>query len=237
MLENQMSEKRIKLWDLPTRVHHWLLALLVALAFATGLSGGNWMDWHGRIGLAILGLLAFRLTWGLVGSTYARFGQFVRGPGSVLDYLRGRWHGVGHNPLGAVSVIALLSVLLAQGLLGLITTDDIAFKGPLYSLVSSGTAGWASGLHRQMIWVIGAVVILHICATLFYTLILRDNMIRPMVTGYKTVTDSAATSATGGGLFAFLIALAVAVAVVWVADGGLLPPPPPPPAPGTVPSW
>ncbi|WP_346014643.1 cytochrome b/b6 domain-containing protein, partial [Thiocystis violacea] len=218
---------RIKLWDLPTRIHHWLLAVLVALAFATGLTGGNWMVWHGRIGLAILGLLTFRLAWGLVGSTYARFSQFVRGPGSIVAYLRGRWHGVGHNPLGALSVLALLGLLLTQSLLGLFATDDIAFKGPLYAAVSMDTADWAARLHRQLIWVVGALVILHICATLFYTLIRKDNMIRPMVSGYKTLSDSAAASATGGGLIAFLFAFALAAAAVWVADGGLLPPPPP----------
>lgn len=232
-----MSGNRIKLWDLPTRLHHWLLAVLVALAFATGLTGGNWMTWHGRIGLAILGLLAFRLVWGFVGSTYARFGQFVRGPGSAIDYVRGRWHGVGHNPLGAFSVLALLALFLAQSLLGLVATDDIAFKGPLYSIVSMDTADWASRLHRQMIWVLGALVILHICAALFYTFVRKDNMIRPMVTGYKTVEDGSAVSAAGGGIIPFLVALAVAAVVVWIANGGLLPPPPPPPPAGTVPSW
>ncbi len=232
-----MLENRIKLWDLPTRIHHWLLALLVALAFATGLSGGNWMNWHERIGLAIIGLLAFRLVWGLIGSTYARFAQFVPGRQRLIDYLRGRWSGVGHNPLGAVSVLVLLALLLVQAVLGLFATDDIASRGPLYTLVSRDMASWASGIHRQMIWIVGALAILHICATLFYALILRNNMIRPMVTGYKTVDDPNAVSARGGGLFALIVALGVAAVVVWIANGGLLPPPPPPPAPGTIPSW
>lgn len=232
-----MTENRIKLWDLPTRLHHWLLAALVALAFVTGLTGGGWMVWHGRIGLTILGLLAFRVTWGLVGSTYARFSHFVRGPSSILAYLRGRWQGLGHNPLGALSVLGLLGLLLTQTLLGLFTTDDIAFKGPLHSAVSLDMADWATRVHRQMIWVVGALVILHICAILFYTLLRREEMIRPMITGHKKIADPAATSATGGGLVAFIIALGVAGAVVWAANGGLLPPPPPPPPAGSVPSW
>ncbi len=232
-----MQNKRIKLWDLPTRLTHWLLFLAVAGAFATGLIGGNLMVWHGRLGLAIIGLLAFRLIWGLIGSTYARFSQFVRGPEAIVAYLRGRWHGVGHNPLGALSVLALLGLLLFQTLSGLVANDDIAFKGPLHALVSADTSAWLTGLHRQAIWLIGILVALHIAAMLFYKFVHRDDLIRPMLTGYKEVTDPAIQSASGGGILALLIALGVAVLVVWIADGGLLPPPPPPPPPGSVPSW
>jgi cytochrome b len=231
-----MTERYIRLWDLPTRIHHWLLVVLVALAFVTGLSGGDWINWHGRIGLAILGLLVFRLAWGLVGSTYARFSQFVRGPRTMLDYLRGHWHGLGHNPLGALSVLALLGVLLAQGLLGLFTTDDIAFKGPLHALIDSDSADSLSGLHRQMIWVIGAIVCLHIAATLFYTFVRKDNLIRPMITGYKATSEPAAVSASGGGPVAFAIALTLALGSVWLASGGLLAPPPPP-SKSSAPAW
>ncbi|MBK1716393.1 cytochrome B [Thiocystis violacea] len=232
-----MEENRIKLWDLPTRLFHWLLVALVALAFATGLSGGNWMVWHGRIGLAILGLLAFRLAWGFIGSTYARFAKFVRGPGTILAYLRGHWQGVGHNPLGALSVLVLLGLLLFQSLSGLFATDDIAFKGPLQALVPTDTSDWLSGLHRQAIWLIGGLVSLHLGATLFHTWFHKNDLIRPMLNGYASVKDSTAISATGGGPLAFLMALAIAAVLVWIAAGGLLPPPPAPPPPGSVPNW
>ena len=108
-----MQQQLIRLWDLPTRLFHWLLAALVTAAFVTGLTGGNAMVWHGRLGLLILGLLTFRLVWGLVGSTYARFVQFVPGPKTMLTYLRGGWQGMGHNPLGALSVLALLGHFVA----------------------------------------------------------------------------------------------------------------------------
>jgi cytochrome b len=232
-----MQKYLIRLWDLPTRIVHWLLFLLVVAAFVTGLSGGNLMVWHGRLGLAILGLLTFRLIWGLIGSTYARFSQFVRGPGAILDYLRGHWHGVGHNPLGALSVLALLGLLLLQALSGLVADDDIAFKGALATLVSTEISGWFTGLHRQMIWIIGALVGLHVGAILFHTFARQDNLIKPMLTGSKQVTDPTLKSAGGGGLPALLTALALTALVVWSADGGLLPSPPPSTPAGSLPTW
>lgn len=233
-----MALEHVKVWDVPTRLFHWSLALLVLVAFVTGLQGGNWMPWHERAGLAILGLLAFRLVWGFIGSTYARFVDFLPSPARVLDYLRGRWHGLGHNPLGALSVLALLTVLLFQALSGLFANDDIAFDGPLFALVSKSLSDNLTSLHRQAIWPIGGLIALHIAAALFYTLVRGQNIIRAMLTGVKAVAPEADASraqpARGGGLVALLAALAVAICVVWIAAGGLLPPPPPAPPP---PAW
>lgn len=226
---------RIKIWDLPTRLFHWLLFVTVAAALWTGWVGGNWINWHGRLGLAVLGLLAFRLVWGVLGSTYARFAQFAPTPARLLDYLRGRWHGAGHNPLGALSVFALLGMLGWQAASGLFSNDDIAFKGPLASLVSSATSATLSSLHRQGLWIILALVGLHLAAILVYALRGR-NLIKPMLLGWQETADPATRPATGGGPLALLLALGVALAVVWIADGGLLPPPPPPP-PSAVPAW
>ncbi len=121
-----MNRQRIRLWDLPTRLFHWLLVILVLTSFISGKIGGNAMDWHGKFGLAILGLLTFRLVWGIVGSTYARFASFFPTPASVLAYLRGQWRGVGHNPLGALSVFSLLGLLAFQVASGLFGNDDRA---------------------------------------------------------------------------------------------------------------
>ncbi|MBN2887539.1 MAG: cytochrome b/b6 domain-containing protein [Chromatiaceae bacterium] len=228
-----MQTYRIRVWDLATRVVHWALFVLVVAAYVTGLIGGNLMQWHAWIGLAIVGLLAFRIAWGWLGSTYARFGQFVRGPNAVLDYLRGRWHGVGHNPIGAVSVLVLLGVLSLQSLTGLFGNDDIAFEGPLYVLISKDSSDWLIGLHRQMIWPIAALVGLHVAAMVFYALVRKDNLVTPMFTGEKRVSDPNIASAKGGGWLALLAALLIAGALVWVANGGLIPPPPPVP----VPAW
>lgn len=230
---------RIKVWDLPTRVFHWALFLAVTAAILTGLQGGNWMVWHERAGLTILGLLAFRFMWGFLGSTYARFGQFFPTPGKILAYLRGYWHEEGHNPLGALSVFSLLIVLLLQAGSGLFANDDIAFDGPLYGLVTKSTSDWLTSLHRQGLWIILALVALHVSAVLFYLLFRRNNLIRPMITGWKPAPSNGSRlkSARGGPLWALLLALLMSVVVVWIAAGGLLPPPPPPPPPGSIPSW
>ena len=103
-----MNARRISVWDLPTRLFHWLLVLLITAAVISGKVGGGAIEWHGRIGIAILGLLAFRIIWGVIGSTHARFASFFPTPSSVRAYLQGRWQGVGHNPLGAFSVFGLL---------------------------------------------------------------------------------------------------------------------------------
>lgn len=232
-----MNKKLIRVWDVPTRLFHWLLLVLVVAAFVTGLIGGNLIVWHGWLGIAISGLLAFRLVWGLVGSTYARFAHFVPGPGRVFAYLRGQWRGVGHNPLGALSVLALLAVLIFQVASGLVSNDDIAFTGPLAALVSDEVSAWLTGLHRQNMWVILGLVVLHLAAILFYVHAKKDNLVKPMITGVKEVADADVKPAEGGGLLSFVLALAVAAAVVWVATGGLLPPPPPPAPAEAAPAW
>ncbi|MFE8032532.1 cytochrome b/b6 domain-containing protein [Thiohalocapsa marina] len=227
---------RLKVWDLPTRLFHWLLFLAVAAALLTGLQGGNWMVWHGRIGLLILGLLVFRLVWGVLGSTYARFAQFVPTPGRLLDYVQGRWRGVGHNPLGALSVLALLAVLLWQSVSGLFANDDIAFNGPLYPLVSRATSDWLTSWHRQALWPIVGLVTLHILAILFYAVLRGKNLVRPMLTGWTEADDPGMRSARGGKLWALLLAVILAGFAVWLADGGLLTPAAPPP-PQSLPAW
>lgn len=232
-----MNKRTIRVWDLPVRIVHWALVALLTGVFATGLIGGNLIVWHGRLGVAICGLLAFRLAWGFVGSTYARFTHFVPGPGRVLAYLRGQWQGVGHNPLGALSVLGLLAVLLFQVVSGLVGNDDIAFEGPLYAAVSKSTSDWMTSLHRQNVWLIGGLVVMHVLAIVYYARVKKDNLLKPMITGVKEVDDPKVKPARGGGLVSFIAALAVAAVTLWGASGGLLPPPPPPPPADQVPSW
>ena len=222
--------KRIKLWDLPTRIFHWSMLGLVLGASISVQIGGNAMVWHGRFGVAVLGLLAFRLTWGLIGSTYARFLTFVRGPQTILAYLRGQWRGVGHNPLGALSVLGMLCVLSAQALTGLFANDDIAFRGPYAVLVSTDTSNWITGLHKTNVWVLGFLIATHLGAIAFYARVKRENLVKPMVLGYKDVDGDDFKSATGGGWLALVVALVIGLGAWWLADGGLaahLAPPPP----------
>lgn len=228
-----MSDKTVGVWDLPTRLFHWLLVLAVAGAVVTVKLGGTWMQWHERCGLAVLGLLVFRLCWGLFGASTARFRHFVPSPRALCDYLAGRWRGIGHNPLGALSVLAILLLLAFQAVTGLFAFDDIAFSGPLRAAVSSATSDLLSGWHRLTEWWLYGLLGLHVLAVLFYTLIRKDNLVAPMITGRKVVGDAAGDGVRGGGPVALVIALAVAGAAVWlVASGVLLPPPPPAPSLG-----
>ena len=224
-----MNTRKIRVCDLPTRLFHWLLVVLVLAAYVTGQIGGSMIEWHGRAGVAITGLLAFRIVWGIVGSTYARFADFVPTPGRIGSYLRGQWNRPGHNPLGALSVFALLAILIFQAVSGLFSNDEIAFSGPLRELVSSETSERLSGLHRQNYWVILAFVVLHVGAVVFYALVKKDDLVKPMITGVKEVADPAHEPARGGGTVAFIVALAVTAAVLYFATGSFIEPPPPPP--------
>lgn len=230
-----MNSKRILLWDLPTRLFHWLLVLAVIAAVVSGQLGGNLIVWHGRIGLFIVGLLVFRIIWGLLGSTYARFAHFFPTPARIRAYLRGEWREPGHNPLGAVAVFGLLGLVAVQALSGLFANDDIAFTGPLYDLVGKDLSNRLSGLHQLAANALFVLVGLHLAAIAFYGHVKKDNLVRPMITGWKHDVDG--EHARGGGLAALLVALLVAAGVVYGASGAWLPEPPPPPPAAETPSW
>jgi cytochrome b len=225
---------RVWIWDLPTRLFHWLLAVLVVAALLTGWLGGNLMVWHGRIGLAIVGLLAFRVVWGFVGSTHARFADFFPTPGRLLAYWRGTWSGLGHNPLGALSVFALLSLIAWQAGSGLLSNDDIAFDGPLRDLVDKSTSDWLTSLHRLGLWWIIGLVGLHVAAIGFYRLFRNKDLFWPMVRGWKEGRET--RPLRGGRWPALVFAVALAGLAVWGAAGGFVPEPPPPP-PQAYPAW
>jgi cytochrome b len=210
---------RIRLWDLPLRIFHWSLALLVLAAFVTAKVGGPWMEWHGRAGIAIVGLLAFRLVWGLIGSTHARFLSFAPTPSRLLAYVRGRWQGVGHNPLGALSVFAVLGLLAVQTGIGLFANDDIDFNGPLSGLIEKERSDSLTGLHHQLSNVVLVLVGLHIAAVLFYVLFKKNNLIKPMLTGWKEIKAAQAVRHAQGGVVALVVALAAAFGAMVVASG------------------
>lgn len=220
--ENIMT--RVKVWDLPTRLFHWALVALIAGAFIT--ENMDKMEWHGRIGLSILGLLVFRIIWGFVGSTYARFTTFVRGPQSIKAYLKGEWKGLGHNPLGALSVLAIIATVGAQVATGLLANEDGTFFGPLASLIATELSDDITELHEGLQGVLIALVIAHVAAIAFYKKVKKDNLVTPMIVGWKEADEAAAKNAAqGGGLVAFIVAVALALGVVYVASGALLPPP------------
>ena len=218
----------VRIWDLPTRLFHWLLAVSVIGLIVTAKVGGDAMNWHFRLGYVVFALLLFRLMWGFVGGRWSRFASFFPTPTRLGRYLRGRARPedhAGHNPLGAFSVLAMLLVLAAQVGTGLFSDDDIAFAGPLTSLVAGSTVRAASSYHKDVgqLLVIGLVA-LHLLAIAFYFFAKRKNLVRPMVTGDKTRAEAGGvTAATDGfrrrALALVLIALAAGV-VTWVVKLG-----------------
>jgi cytochrome b len=180
---------KVRVWDLPTRLFHWALVLCVTGLLVTGTVGGNAMVWHFRLGYAALTLLMFRLIWGLIGGRWSRFSSFLHSPSRALAYLKGRGDpqlGVGHSPLGAGSVFAMLLVLAAQVASGLASDDEIAFAGPLTKFVSSANVSLATYYHKNVgRWILIALVVLHIAAVLYYLWVKRRNLIKPMLTGDK----------------------------------------------------
>ena len=233
-----MSTKRIRLWDLPTRLFHWLLVIAVSAALITGNVGGAAIEWHGRIGLAIVGLIVFRVVWGLIGSSHARFSSFLPTPATITAYLRGQWQGIGHNPLGALSVLGLLALVALQLCTGLLGNDDIAFNGPLFELITKEFSDRLTGIHKLTSNALIALIVLHLAAIAFYAHVKKDNLVQPMVTGYKELAPGeTGESATGGGMVAFIVALVIALTAVYGASGAWYTAPPPPAAAQTTPSW
>jgi len=223
----------IKLWDAPLRVFHWLFGVAVIASMVTGWLGGGLMVWHGRLGLLVLGLLVFRLLWGFVGSTYARWSRILGATCGVKSYLQGNWREAGHNPLGALSVLAMLGLVGFQVVSGLLATDDIAFQGPLFALVSSDTSDWLTGLHRQAKWLLVAVIGLHLAAIAWYTLVRRKSLVRAMIAGRAKREHPGQQDAQGGPLVAAVLVLVLAVGTVWGVQSvaGWMAPPPAAPAP------
>lgn len=214
---------KVRIWDFPTRVFHWALAAGVVGLIVSGTLGGNAMVWHLRIGYAVMALLLFRMVWGCVGGKWSRFGAFVYAPRTVFNYLKGRGlpeHSVGHSPIGAMSVFAVLGFLLLQVGTGLISDDEIAFAGPLTRFVSNATVSLATGYHTNIgKWIVLGLVLLHVAAIVFY-LIRKHNLISAMLHGDKQLVQATAPSRDDAWsrLAALVILLACAGAVYWVAS-------------------
>lgn len=219
-------QHKIRVWDLPTRLFHWGLAAAVVGLVVTGRTGGNAMVWHFRFGYAVLALLLFRLVWGFVGGRWSRFASFVPSPAAIGRYLRGQGgDSAGHSPLGALSVVAMLAVLVVQVGTGLMSDDEIAFAGPLSRYVPGDLVGQATGYHKNWgQWLVIGLVALHVVAILFYLLVRRQTLVRPMLHGDRILP--AALPASRDDLRSRLVALAVMAAcsgaVAWMvqATGG-----------------
>lgn len=224
MTDRQAPTRKIRVWDLPLRLFHWSLMLLVIGAIvsaeiADDVTGA--MDWHPRFGYAILALLLFRLIWGIVGSTHARFSNFVRGPSAIMSYLRQlKTHpapSIGHNPLGALSVIALLLALLLQAVSGLfLSVEDFGVEGPLFKHVSNAVADLFWKIHEINPGILITLVGLHVAAILFYRFVKREDLVTPMLSGTKHVSEALPQhDAKGGSVLLGAAVLALASLAVW----------------------
>jgi cytochrome b len=181
-------KQKIRVWDLPIRLFHWALALCVVLGIIFVRIGGNAMQWHAYCGYIALALVLFRIIWGFAGSWHARFANFVPSPKRLVAYLKGETAGgLGHNPLGGLSVIALLLAVLLQASTGLFADDDIFFQGPLTKYVSNATVAFLTSIHRFNQYIIMALVALHIGAILFYQIYKKESLVGPMITGDKKI--------------------------------------------------
>jgi len=211
------SEPGVQVWDLPLRLFHWALVLSIAAAYVTAEFGGSaWTDWHGRIGSFVLALLVFRVIWGFIGTEHARFRSFLPTPARVAAYLRGRWRGAGHNPLGALSVIVLLLLVAAQIASGLFANDDIAFAGPLSDAVGKRTSDWFTGWHERIFYALAVFIGLHVAAVLFYLLVRKSNLVVPMVTGRKAVAGVRPAIVPNHLPLRFAVAVLIAGATAWL---------------------
>jgi len=195
--------KQRLIWDLPVRVFHWALLLLLSISAYTALSGGiDEMDYHMLSGYGILTLLLFRIIWGFVARGNARFSNFVRGPSTIWQYVTksGSYTSdsanqepkpiEGHNPLGALSIIAILLVLLFQAVTGLFANDDIFLEGPLTHLVSYTTSRQITEFHKLNAWLIVTLSVIHIGAIAYYEFIKKDRLTLTMITGRKQMPST-----------------------------------------------
>lgn len=218
MAQTQQGETRaVPVWDIPVRLFHWMLVLLIAFSWLSNKM--DWMTWHMYSGYTILTLILFRILWGFAGSTHARFSDFIYGPRALIGYIRtlpSRTAAkfAGHNPLGGISVVLILLCVLVQAGTGLFANDDIINEGPLFKHVSKELSDWLTTIHKYNFNVLLALIGVHVAAVLYYLIWKSENLIKPMFTGRKQLpAGTAALPMRSVGLAAVL--LVVCAAAVW----------------------
>jgi len=183
------DDPRVLAWDGPTRAFKWALVALVLGGWLSNKFGASVPAWHKWNGYAVLILIVFRILWGFVGGTTARFASFVAGPRRALDYLRGGVAYLGHNPVGGWMVLALLALVAGQCLTGLYSADEdrVVIDGPLARTVTDATIDFAARWHHRLFDALKILVVLHIAANVFYTWVKRDPLIPAMISGRKAI--------------------------------------------------
>lgn len=221
-VDSKLTLQPVKIWDLPTRVFHWSIVLLVFTSWITQRQG--WMELHFLSGYTLLGMLAFRLLWGFLGSETARFARFLQSPVAAVRHLSRAFvrepdHEMGHNAAGGWMVLGLLLLLLAQVATGLGSNDDVMVEGPLAKYVGKEISDRLGAIHSINFTLIELAVLAHVCAVLAYWLFKRQNLLRPMITGIKTLPASVraprlASPIRAGAVIASAAVLATLVATL-----------------------
>lgn len=219
--EGAHVRRAVLVWDAPLRLFHWLVAVLVAAAYATWRL--NWMDWHGWIGEALLALILFRLLWGLFGSDTARFSGFLASPRTVMRHIRTLLrrepdHQIGHNPAGGWVVALLLALLLAETLTGLYVANDVADVGPMTEMVPARLANAIAAAHGILWDALLALIVLHVLAIAAYAAAKGQNLLLPMITGRKTLPAEVAAPRMASPARALLLLAVGAAAAAILAN-------------------
>lgn len=214
------ARRRVPVWDLPTRLFHWLIVLLVAGAYATWRL--NWMGWHERLGKVLLALLLFRLAWGFVGSETARFARFVATPAAAWRHLRRMLRRepdaqVGHNPAGGWMVLLMLLLLLGETLTGIFVANDVADFGPFTAITPAPVANAIDTAHALLWDAVLAAVALHVLAIIVYAVFKGQNLLWPMIAGTKLLPNGVPPPRLAGTARAAIVLAAGAVAAMLIA--------------------
>jgi cytochrome b len=207
-----MREKH-QLWDIPTRLFHWLIVACVGLSWWSGEQGD--FDRHAWSGYTVIVLVVFRIAWGFVGSKHSRFGDFVAGPAQVLAYIRGKFPGsAGHSPLGSWSVLVLLTLLLVQALSGLFNSDDVMFQGPFHYAAPGEFRDFMGVVHEWVFYVLAGFIALHLLAVMYYQLLKKVPLIQAMIRGRAAGREGEQAPVP---LWIALIVVLLAAALLWTA--------------------
>jgi len=213
--------QQLYVWDFPTRLFHWLLVIAISSQYITAELLDDAIQWHFYGGYSILGLLVFRVLWGFWGAYYAKFSHFIVSPQSAWRYSRtftcpDYKPSVGHNPLGAYSIIFILTVLLTQSISGLFISDDIFHNGPYYNAVGEETQNVMNWIHHQGFNAVWLFLGLHIGAMLVYKFAKKQNLVVSMITGYKQHKNALSTTSTKNHWIKFVIFSCLSVLVVYL---------------------
>ena len=217
MTEETTSQARVRVWDVPTRLVHWCIVLAVAISWWTGEAGR--LEWHRWSGYLLLGLVVFRVYWGFFGSSTARFAGFLRGPRTIASYLRGTWPPTpGHNPLGALSVLALIVLLILQVTLGLFAVDvDGIESGPLSLYVSFEAGRAAAEWHEAVFNVLMGFIVLHILAIAWYKFVRKEKLLAAMFHGTRTYPVQLPPVKAASAV-RFVVGVLLAAALAWAVS-------------------